>query len=98
MEKMIFQWVQHILSIEACDAIRRELNCFILMINSVATLCGFAPLLTPRQGTCRRLPLERDVLYIIGPTYMLISRTQCIVTNCSNSLLIYLFQESSSLL
>ena len=44
MEKMIFQWVHHILSIEACDAIRRELNCFISMINSVATLCGFAPL------------------------------------------------------
>ena len=44
MEKMIFQWVHHILSIEACDAIRRELNCFISMINSVATLCGFTPL------------------------------------------------------
>ena len=43
---MIIQWVHHILSIEACDAIRRELNCFISMINSVATLCGFAPLTT----------------------------------------------------
>ena len=32
------------LSIEACDAIRRELNCFISMIISVDTLCGFAPL------------------------------------------------------
>ena len=33
-----------ILSIEACDALRPGLNCFILMIISVDTLCGFAPL------------------------------------------------------
>ena len=44
MAKGIFQWVHHILSIEAFIAIRRELNCFISMINSVDTLCGFAPL------------------------------------------------------
>ena len=39
----ILQRVHHILSIEACDAIRRDLNCFISMIISVDTLCGFAP-------------------------------------------------------
>ena len=43
-EKMIFQWVHHILSIEACDAIRQGLNCCISMIIFVDTLCGFAPL------------------------------------------------------
>ena len=42
--KAILQWEHHTLSIEACDAIRPELNCFISMIISVDTLCGFAPL------------------------------------------------------
>ena len=37
--------VHHILSIEACDTIRPEFYCFISMIISVDTLCGFAPLL-----------------------------------------------------
>ena len=41
----VLQWVHHILSIEACDAIRPEFNCFISMIISVDTLCGFAPLI-----------------------------------------------------
>ena len=39
----ILQWVHHILSIKGCDAIRPTLNCFISMIISVDTLCGFAP-------------------------------------------------------
>ena len=43
-EKMISQWEQYIPSIWACDAIRPALNCFISMIISVDTLCGFAPL------------------------------------------------------
>ena len=42
--KSISQWEHHILSIEACDAIRPEFNCFISMIISVDILCGFAPL------------------------------------------------------
>ena len=42
--KTIFQWVHHILSIEACVAIRPGLNGYIPMIISVDTLCGFAPL------------------------------------------------------
>ena len=33
------------LSIKGYDAIRPNLNCFISMIISVDTLCGFAPLL-----------------------------------------------------
>ena len=33
-----------LLSINGCDAIRPEYNCFISMIISVDTLCGFAPL------------------------------------------------------
>ena len=41
---MIFQWEHHILSIEACDAIRPGFNCFISMLIFVDTLCGFAPL------------------------------------------------------
>ena len=41
--KTIFQWVHHILSIEACDAIRPGFNGYISMIISVDTLCGFAP-------------------------------------------------------
>ena len=41
--KTIFQWVHHILSIEACDAIRPGLNGYISIIISVDTLCGFAP-------------------------------------------------------
>ena len=44
MKKMISQWEHHILSIEACDAIRPEYNCFISMIIYVDSLCGFAPL------------------------------------------------------
>ena len=43
MKKMISQWEHHILSIKACDAIRPEHNCFISMIISIDTLCGFAP-------------------------------------------------------
>ena len=31
-------------SMKECDAIRPGLNCFISMIISVDTLCGFAPL------------------------------------------------------
>ena len=31
-------------SMKECDAIRPEYNCFISMIISVNTLCGFAPL------------------------------------------------------
>ena len=30
-------------SMKECDAIRPEYNCFILMIISAYTLCGFAP-------------------------------------------------------
>ena len=52
--KSILLWVQLILSIKACDAIRPVFNCFISMIISVDTLCGFAPLpprhLTPKTG------------------------------------------------
>ena len=42
--KAILQWVQLILSIEASDAIRPGYDCFISMIISVETLCGFGPL------------------------------------------------------
>ena len=42
-DKGILQWVHHILSIEACDAIRPELNCFILIIICIAKLSGFPP-------------------------------------------------------
>ena len=42
--KSISQWEHHIPSIEGCDAIRPALNCFISMIISVDTLCGFTPL------------------------------------------------------
>ena len=42
--KSISQWEHHIPSIKGCDAIRPALNCFISMIISVDTLCGFAPL------------------------------------------------------
>ena len=47
--KSISQWEHHILSIEACDAIRPELNCFISMIISVDILCGFAPVVGNRK-------------------------------------------------
>ena len=51
--KTIFQWVHHILSIEACDAIRRELNGYISIIISVDTLCGFAPsVMSPQWCQC----------------------------------------------
>ena len=42
--KSISQWEHHIHSIKGCDAIRPALNCFVLMMISVDTLCGFAPL------------------------------------------------------
>ena len=42
--KAILQWVQLILLIEASDAIRPGYDCFISMIISVETLCGFGPL------------------------------------------------------
>ena len=41
--KSISQWEHYIPLIKGCDAIRPALNCFILII-SVDTLCGFAPL------------------------------------------------------
>ena len=44
--KSISQWEHHIPLIKGCDAIRPALNCFISMIISVDTLCGFAPLVT----------------------------------------------------
>ena len=44
--KSISQWEHHILSIKRCEAIRPALNCFISMIISIDTLCGFAPLLS----------------------------------------------------
>ena len=42
--KSISQWEHHVLSIKGCDAIRPALSCFISMIISVDSLCGFAPL------------------------------------------------------
>ena len=42
--KSISQWEHHIPSIKRCEAIRPALNCFISMIISIDTLCGFAPL------------------------------------------------------
>ena len=42
--KVHFRWEHHILSMKGCHAIRPEYNCFISMIISVDTLCGFAPL------------------------------------------------------
>ena len=42
--KVHFRWKHHILSMKGCHAIRPEYNCFISMIISVDTLCGFAPL------------------------------------------------------
>ena len=42
--KLHFRWEHHILSMKGCHAIRPEYNCFISMIISVDTLCGFAPL------------------------------------------------------
>ena len=41
--KSISQWEHYIPSIEACDAIRPALNCFISLIISVDTLCAFTP-------------------------------------------------------
>ena len=41
--KVQFRWEHHILSMKGCHAIRPEYNCFISMIMSVDTLCGFAP-------------------------------------------------------
>ena len=52
--KSIFQWEHHIPSIKGCDAIRPALNCFISMIISVDTLCGFAP----SVQTCLIFPLQ----------------------------------------
>ena len=43
-EKIISQWEHHILLIKACHAIRQVLNCFISMIISVESCCGFLPL------------------------------------------------------
>ena len=48
--KSISQWEHHIHSIKGCDAIRPALNCFISMIISVDTLCGFAPLVCINKG------------------------------------------------
>ena len=42
-------------SMKECDAIRPGLNCFISMIISVDTLCGFAP-----SGTQNLIPTEPD--------------------------------------
>ena len=41
--KVHFRWEHHILSMKGCHAIRPEYNCFISMIISVNTLCGFVP-------------------------------------------------------
>ena len=41
--KVHFRWEHHILSMKGCHASRPEYNCFISMIISVDTLCGFAP-------------------------------------------------------
>ena len=41
--KVHFRWEHHILSMKGCHAIRPVYICFISMIISVDTLCGFAP-------------------------------------------------------
>ena len=45
-----------LLSIKGYDAIRPNLNCFISMIISVDTLCGFAPLDNSTSTTCELVP------------------------------------------
>ena len=60
--KSIPQWEHHIPSIKGCDAIRPALNCFISMIISVDTLCGFAPLITFLTSD-----LEHSPIYDFGP-------------------------------
>ena len=41
--KVHFRWEHHILSMKGCHAIQPEYYCFISMIISVDTLCGFTP-------------------------------------------------------
>ena len=53
-------------SMKECDAIRQEYNCFISMIISVDTLCGFAPLTlkvvgSPREGPTRAKSAGQEI-------------------------------------